>query len=110
MIVGLLTPVIVGAILIGIGISNRKGNIDSLHSYHRKRVKEEDKLPFGKQVGLGMILIGISIIINGIISMISFYLEMEWITWVGMAIMFAGLITGSAIAFSAMKKYNQGIF
>ncbi len=110
MIIGFLSPIIVGAIVIAIGISNRKGNIDSLHSYHRKRVKEEDKLPFGKQVGLGMILIGISIIINGIISMISFYLEMEWITWVGMAIMFAGLITGSAIAFSAMKKYNQGIF
>ena len=105
-----LAPIAVGILCIVLGLSNRKGNIDSLHSYHRKRVKEEDKIPFGKQVGLGMILIGIAIIVNGVLSMIAVHWNLEWLTWIGMAIMFAGLIAGTSIAFAAMKKYNKGIF
>lgn len=108
--VAFLVPIAVGILCIALGLSHRKGNIDSLHSYHRKRVKEEDKIPFGKQVGLGMILIGIAIIVNGVLSMIAVHWNLEWLTMIGMAVMFAGLITGSAIAFAAMKKYNKGIF
>ena len=80
--VGLLTPVIIGIICIVIGISNSKGNIKSLHSYHRSRVREEDKLPFGKLVGLGMIIIGISLIINGALSFAGAFIENDIMIWV----------------------------
>ena len=53
----------VGVICIILGISNRKGNISSLHSYHRHRVSEEDRIPFGKKVGLGTLVIGCAIIV-----------------------------------------------
>ena len=34
--------IVIGLVLIVLGVSNRKGNISSLHSYHIKRIKEED--------------------------------------------------------------------
>ena len=57
---------VIGILFLFIGVSNRKGNIQLLHSYHRKRVKEEDRIPLGKRVGLGIIIIGSVIIISGI--------------------------------------------
>ena len=58
----LIIQIIIGLVLIVIGIFNTKGNISLLHSYHRKRIKEEDIKPFGKKVGIGTIIIGITII------------------------------------------------
>lgn len=43
---------IIGVVCIILGISNMRGNISSLHSYHRHRVSEEDRIPFGKKGGL----------------------------------------------------------
>lgn len=45
-------PVILGIIISILGISNMKGNISSLHWYHRQRVSPDDVMPFGKRVGL----------------------------------------------------------
>ena len=50
----------IGLIIIIRGILNMKGNISLLHYYHRKRVKKEDIIPFGKKVGIGNIIIGIT--------------------------------------------------
>lgn len=108
--VGLLTPVIIGIICIVIGISNSKGNIETLHSYHRSRVREEDKLPFGKLVGLGMIIIGISLIINGALSFAGAFIENDIMIFVATGILIAGLVAGLWISFYAMIKYNKGIF
>ena len=47
-----IIQIIIGLIIIIIGILNMKGNISLLHSYHRKRVKKEDIIPFGKKVGI----------------------------------------------------------
>lgn len=44
-----IIQIIIGLIIIIIGILNMKGNISLLHSYHRKRVKKEDIIPFGKK-------------------------------------------------------------
>lgn len=38
-----------------LGIINMTGNISSLHWYHRHRVTEGNRKPFGKLVGLGNI-------------------------------------------------------
>ena len=55
-----IIQIIIGLIIIIIGLLNMKGNISLLHSYHRKRVKKEDIIPFGKKVGIGSIIIGIT--------------------------------------------------
>ena len=108
--VALAVPAIIGIICIIIGISNRKGNIETLHSYHRKRVSEEDRVPFGKLVGLGMIVIGIALIINGGLMYAGTYLENDILVFAATGVLIAGLVAGLGISFYAMIKYNKGIF
>ncbi len=100
----------VGVLCIVIGIFNMKGNIEMLHSYHRKRVSEEDRLPFGKLVGKGMIIMGVSIMIYSVLSALTLYLENDVYTIIGVVIMVVGFIVGLGMAFYAMIKYNKGIF
>lgn len=107
---GFVVAFLVGAVCVGIGISNMKGNISSLHSYHRHRVTEEDRIPFGKMVGIGTIIIGASVMICSIMSMVTIYTEKQIFLFVGMAILFVGIIVGAVISFYAMIKYNKGIF
>ena len=101
---------LVGVVFIVLGISNRRGNISSLHSYHRNRVSEEDRIPFGKQVGWGTILIGISIIIFSILSAVTLYTENDIFILIGTAVLIVGIVAGLIISFKAMIKYNKGIF
>ena len=63
-----IVALIVGIICIVLGTLNMRGNISSIHSYHRHRVKEEDVIPFGKGVGLGTVIIGVAIIIFSVLS------------------------------------------
>ena len=98
-----IIQIIIGLIIIIIGILNMKGNISLLHSYHRKRVKKEDIIPYGKKVGTGIIIIGISIIIAGLFTIFNY-------TNISNDILIIGLVVGTIIIFCAMFKYNKGIF
>ena len=101
---------IIGIICIALGISNMRGNISSLHSYHRSRVSEEDRIPFGKKVGLGTIIIGIAVMAFSVLSAVTLYTEQQAYISVGTVILIAGLIAGLVMSFHAMMKYNKGIF
>lgn len=101
---------LVGVIFIVLGISNMRGNISSLHSYHRHRVSEEDRLPFGKRVGLGIVIVGVGVIIFSILSALTVYTEKDLFALIGVAVLIVGIIVGLIISFKAMIKYNKGIF
>lgn len=101
---------ILGVIFIVIGVLNRKGNISSLHSYHRKRVSEEDRLPFGKIVGLGTIIIGCAMIIFSGLSFAANILQKELYVIIGSIVLIVGLAVGLGLSFYGMNKYNKGIF
>ena len=73
-------------------------------------MSEADRIPFGRAVGLGMIIVGISILIFGALSIAALLFEMEGLTLIGTGVMIAGLAVGLVIAFRAMIKYNKGIF
>lgn len=105
-----IVTLLVGIVCIVLGISNMRGNISSLHSYHKNRVSEEDRIPFGKQVGLGTIIVGIGIIIFSILSSVALYIENNIFVLVGTAFLILGIIIGLVISFRAMIKYNKGIF
>ena len=107
---GNIVTFLVGVICIVLGISNMRGNISSLHSYHRSRVSEEDRIPFGKQVGLGTIIVGIGIIVFSVLSSVTLYTENDIFILVGTAVLIIGIILGLVISFRAMIKYNKGIF
>ena len=107
---GNIVTFLVGVICIVLGISNMKGNISSLHSYHRNRVSEEDRIPFGKQVGVGTIIIGIGIIVFSVLSAVTLYTENDIFILLGTILLIVGIIVGLIISFKAMIKYNKGIF
>ena len=109
-IVQFIVPFAVGALCLVLGIINRKGNINSLHSYHRNRVSEEDRLPFGKTVGLGTIIIGCGIMAFSVLSAVAALVGNDVFTLVGTGVMIAALAVGLGISFYAMIKYNKGIF
>ena len=101
---------IIGIVCIVLGISNTKGNISSLHSYHRDRVAEEDVLPFGKIVGTGTIVVGAAVLIMSAFSLCGFLLEKTIFTIIGTVILIVGIVVGLGISFYGMIKYNKGIF
>ena len=101
---------IVGIVLIILGVSNMRGNISSIHSYHRNRVSEEDRIPFGKMVGRGNVIIGVAIIIFGGMSVLTHYTQNKMFVLSGCVILVVGIIVGLVISFRAMIKYNKGIF
>ena len=105
-----IATIIIGIVCIVIGITNRKGNISTLHSYHRNRVSEEDRLPFGKMVGLGMMIVGVGLILMGALNFIATTLQNAIFTYIGTGAMILGLVAGLGISFYAMIKYNKGIF
>ena len=107
---GNIVAFLVGIVCIVLGISNMRGNISTLHSYHRYRVSEEDRIPFGKQVGLGTMIIGIGIIIFSILSTVTLYAENNIFILVGTVVLIVGIIVGLIMSFKAMIKYNKGIF
>ena len=108
-ITGAITGVLVGIVCFVIGILNIKGNISMLHSYHINNIKEEDRIPFGKLVGKGMIVIAIALVIYGILF-IPFELTQNVIyTYVSNCILIVGLVIGLAITLYAIKKYNKKI-
>lgn len=107
---GFVISFLVGVVCIILGISNMCGNISSLHSYHRHRVSEEDRIPFGKKVGLGTIVCGCAIMMFSVLSVISLYTEKQMFVLLGTVILIVGLVFGLGISLYAMIKYNKGIF
>ena len=108
--IGNVVAFLVGVICIVLGISNMKGNISSLHSYHRDRVSEEDRIPFGKQVGWGTVIVGIGIIVFSILSTVTLYTENNISILFGTVFLIVAIIVGLVISCYAMIKYNKGIF
>ena len=98
-----IIQIIVGLFLIVAGIFNMKGNISLLHSYHKTRIKEEDIKPFGKKVGIGSIIIGLTIILAGLFTILNY-------ADISNVILIVGFVIGFIVIFYALFKYNKGIF
>ena len=105
-----LVAVALGVLCIILGILNLKGNISSLHSYHRHRVSEEDKPKFARLIGIGTIIDGASFVAMGALSFLSEELQNGTYMTVGSVALAVGLVVGLGISFYAMIKYNKGIF
>ena len=106
----MIISILIGVLLCVLGGVNMTGNISSLHSYHRKRVREEDKKPFGRLVGIGSIIIGISLAAFGVFMYVHEKTQNMLYCIVGCVVLGVGLVVGLGINFFAMIKYNKGIF
>ena len=98
-----IATIVIGIICIYLGLKHRKGDVSMLHSYHKKRVAEEDKVPFGKMVGLGVIIVGVGFVLSGVIHYFA-------LTVLANIALIAALVIGLGISFAAMIKYNKGVF
>ena len=105
-----ITTAGLGLLVCVVGIINMSGNISSLHRYHRQRVTEENRKPFGKLVGLGTLIIGIALILFGTLLFIHEYTQLLALVIIGVVELTLGIVVGTAISFCAMKKYNGGVF
>lgn len=93
---------ILGIFLSVLGIVNIKGNISTIHSYNRRKVKEEDVPKYGKVVGTGTVIIGASLILA---YLVTFWNE-EAVDYIVLPMMAIGL----AFILYGQIKYNHGIF
>ncbi|MBQ9773600.1 MAG: hypothetical protein IJW30_02950 [Clostridia bacterium] len=105
-----LSTLILGLLLSVLGVVNMTGNVVSLHWYHRHRVSEEDRKPFGKRVGIGTLLCGISCIFFGTMTLLGEKTEVAVLGIVGAAGMVTGIAVGLVLMFHAIIKYNKGLF
>ncbi len=105
-----IMTLIFGALVGVLGVINMTGNVSSLHWYHRQRVSEADKKPFGRLVGLGTLLIGTSLMVRSVFSMVYAKTQIATYEFVGSAILIVGILSGLVISLIAMIKYNKGIF
>ena len=97
-----LILLILGIIISAIGILNIRGNIGTVHSYNRKKVKEEDIPKYGKVIGIGTLIIGISVILAYVLA---FWKE-EYTAYA----ITPGVIIGLAFILYGQFKYNRGLF
>ena len=100
----------IGILISVLGIVNMTGNISTIHSYHRERVTEENRKPFGRLVGLGTLIIGISVMIFGGLLFATEKTGNVIYAVIGTVELIIFIAVGMALSFYAMIKYNKGIF
>ena len=92
-----------GLVIAVLGIVNCTGNISTIHAYNRRRVKEENVPKYGKAVGTGTIIIGLSLAV-------SFFIVTCWNEAVLPFVIVPALIVGLGFILYGQFKYNKGIF
>lgn len=98
-----LLLLMVGIALILTSIPNLKGNISTVHRYNRRRVSEADAPRYGRAMGLGTLIMGVSAALTAILQLI-----FDWEPIFNL--LAAGVAVGLAIMLYAQFKYNKGLF
>ena len=93
---------ILGIFISVIGIVNMTGNISTIHSYNRRKVKEEDVPKYGRAIGTGTLIIGA--------SLIAAFVTAFWSEKAMSFIVIPALVVGLGFILYAQFKYNKGIF
>ena len=102
-----IAPIIIGVVCIILGILNMCGNISTIHSYHRKRVSEEDRVPFGRLVGLGTMIAGVGLMLFGGASYLAEEMGRTSFSLMGTIALIACLVVGLGACIYATIKYNR---
>ncbi len=97
-----LLLLVLGIFLSVLGIVNIKGNISTIHSYNRRKVKEEDVPKYGRTVGTGTLIIGAALALAYFITL--------WNEEMIDLIILPALVVGLAFILYGQIKYNHGIF
>ncbi len=93
---------ILGALLCVLGVVNLRGNISTIHSYNRRKVREEDVPKYGRAMGTGTLIIGVSFMVS--------FVTTFWSEAIMAFILVPALLVGLGFMLYAQFKYNGGIF
>lgn len=91
-----------GLLISAIGLANIMGNISTIHSYNRRRVREEDIPRYGRAVGTGTLIIGLAFVVGFFLSL--------WNEALVAYMLFPALAVGLGFMLYGQIKYNHGIF
>lgn len=97
-----LILLVLGLFISALGIINIRGNISTIHSYNRRKVKEEDIPKYGKAVGAGTLVIGASLILG--------YIALFWSEEAMAFVVLPAVVVGVGLILYGQFKYNGGIF
>ena len=99
MIIGVIIDLAVGAACVVLGLLLwKKRMISILHEYHYKNVKKSDIPAYTRQIGIGLSILGVGIIITGLLNLA--HSSLWWLSLSG------GFIIGLIVMYKAQKKYN----
>ncbi len=99
MILGVVIDLSVGLLCVILGLLLwRKQKNTILHDYHYRHVKKEDIPAYTRQMGIGLILLGVGVCITGVLSLLASSL---W--WIPLA---AGFVLGIFTMHRAQMKFN----
>lgn len=99
----IVTFLFLGAVLCVLGCINLRGNISTIHWYNRTKVREEDAPRYGRWMGGGTCVIGVSLLVIGILRLFFPLGNLYWIV-------IAGVVIGLTLMLCGQIKYNRGIF
>ncbi len=94
---------ILGLFITITGIINMTGNISTVHSYNRRKVTENDAPKYGRAIGLGTLIIGVSALISFVLAVLNLESAIPFVV-------IPAIVAGLAFILYAQFKYNKGIF
>ncbi len=94
---------VLGLFIAVTGIINMTGNISTIHSYNRRKVTEEDAPKYGKVIGLGTLIIGVSLVMAFVLTVLNLEIIIPFV-------IVPAIVIGLAFILYAQFKYNKGIF
>lgn len=97
-----ITLLVFGLFLSLIGILNITGDISTVHSYNRRKVRKEDVPKYGRAMGTGTLIIGVSLVAAFVVAI--------WNEAVIMFIIIPAVLVGISFMLYAQFRYNRGIF
>ncbi len=104
MLVELITLLLVGGLLVAFGLLLwKKQKIELLHDYHYRNVRPEDKGPYTRLVGQGLLCMGAGILLTGVVDF-AFQTQKGW------AFFLVGSLLGLLRMNRAQKTYNGSWF
>ena len=100
----LIGALIAAGLLVLVGILNFRGNVSLIHWYHRTRIQPEDLPRYGRVMGIGTILVGLSVAVAVVLERV-----LLWVT-ASYVVLALGLAAGFGFILYGQFKYNKGIF
>lgn len=92
-------------LFLGLSAAIYRGNIHLIHEYHRKKVKDEDIIEYGKSFAKGLFLIALSTLFSGTVALLG---ETVHVALIAVGSLFIGILIASISIARVQKKLNGG--